>query len=155
MKSGKHNEYFWFQSVNTEFTIDDFLLKLKPFLVNSFVCITSFDSSTIHLTEFEVSEGWRTSYKIAISPKLKTETEIPSAGFDELYVFAQEPEFYNNIDIYVNYSDFNLDENCSLTQAFWENLKIHKPLVYLAEGTNLKIITSDINLKNEIENLWR
>ena len=154
MESGQNDQYFWFQSVDTNHTIDDFLLKFKSFLVNRFVCVTSFDSGMLHLAEFEINDGWQTSHKIAISPKLKMDTEIPFAGFDEWYVFEKQPEFYNNVDVYVNYSSFSLEENCSLTKAFWENLKIYNPLVYIAEGTNLKIITTDLELKNAIEKHW-
>src|SRR5215467_3698217 len=64
------------------------LLRLCPQIVlGKYVAITSIDSGPLEPTENEVTAGWQSRGEIAYSPQVQSIEEIPSAGWDEWYIF--------------------------------------------------------------------
>src|SRR6478672_10797898 len=64
------------------------LLQLCPDIVlGKYVAITSIDSGSLVPTEKEMAAGWQSRGKIAYSPQIQSVAEVPSAGWDEWYIF--------------------------------------------------------------------
>lgn len=154
MDRGQHNNYFWFQTFDTDFTIDRFLKEFKQHLIDKYVSVTSFDSGGLYLSDEEKQIGWTDINEIATSPAVKKETDIPTAGFDEWYVFVKRPSTIKLTDVYVNYGSFNLEESSDLLKNFWQDIEHNHPDIYVAEGDSLKIVTTDEKLKEDIEKYW-
>lgn len=154
MNKGQHNNYFWFQTFDTAFTIQRFLVEFKTHLLNKYVCVTAFDSGILHLSHEEKQAGWLQVNGTAISPAITKDTLIPNAGFDEWFVFDQIPDELKLTDIYVNFSSFNLFDNTDILMSFWKEIELNQPLNYIAEGNSLTIVTADEKLKQEIEKNW-
>jgi hypothetical protein len=65
------------------------LLQICPEVVlGNYVAITSIDSGAPVPTEEEMAAGWESREKIAYSPKVEKVESVPSAGWDEWYMFA-------------------------------------------------------------------
>ena len=154
MTHGSHNTYFWFQTFDTNLNIDKFLREFKQHLENKYVCISAFDSGKIHISSEEKKLGWRNLDNVAISPAIKIDTAIPTAGFDEWYIFIKQPLTITLSDIYVNYSSFNLSDNSDMIKKFWQDIEFNQPIIYISEGDSLIIVTLDTKLKEDIEKYW-
>jgi len=57
-------------------------------------------------------------------------------------------------DVYVNYGGLNPSEPSETINNFWKDVEYHQPVIYLAGGDSLTIVTNDENLKQEIEKAW-
>ncbi|MBP9181088.1 MAG: hypothetical protein KBG24_11375 [Bacteroidia bacterium] len=154
MVRGLHNKYSWFQTFETDFTIDRFLREFKHHLIDKYVSVTSFDSGELHISDEEKEAGWQNVNNIPTSPAIKKDTHIPTAGFDEWYVFEQRPSTIKLTDVYINYSDFNLFDKSDLIKIFWQDIELNQPIFYVAGGDNLIIVTTDEKLKQDIEKYW-
>lgn len=154
MNTGLYNKYFWFQTFDSDLTIYRFLKDYKQHLFGRYVCVTSFDSGRLQLSDEEKQNSWTEINGVATSPAIKKETYLPTAGFDEWYVFAKRPLTITLKDVYVNYSNFNLDETSDLQKRFWQDIEQNQPDIYIAEGDNLIIVTTDEKLRQNIEKLW-
>ncbi len=150
MQKGQHNNYFWFQSFDDELSLDWFLREFNDWLLEKFVCVTAFDSGPFALSIEEKQAGWTSFQDISISPEMHQKTIIPTAGFDEWYVFSKRPKAFQLSDVFVNYSGFLLDEELAVGEAFWQNIALHQPEIYLADGEGLTIVTANEHLKREI-----
>ena len=154
MDRGFYNKYSWFQTFDTDFTIDRFLKEFKQHLIDKYVSVTSFDSGGLYISDEEKQAGWLDIDEIATSPAIKKETDIPTAGYDEWYVFTKRPLKIKLKDVYVNYVGFNLAENSDLVKNFWLDLEFNQPVMYVAEGDSLIVVTTDEGLKQDIEKYW-
>ena len=154
MERGKHNKYFWFQIFETDFSMDRFIDEFKQHLIGKYIAVTSYDSGELYLSDEEKEAGWEYINNLAVSPLLKLETKIPTAGFDEWYVFSELPPAIKLTDVYVNYGAFHLKENSDLLKNFWQQIELNQPIIYIADGDSLKILTTDLKLKQAIENNW-
>jgi hypothetical protein len=95
------------------------LLQLCPEVVlGKYVAITSIDSGSLVPTEKETTTGWQSRGKIAYSPQVQSVEEIPSAGWDEWYIFDKPfdlgvshlaenifevPQEQGHVSVFVNY----------------------------------------------------
>lgn len=155
MNKGKHHQYFWLQSFDQNDSIDRFLKEFKQHLVDKFVCVSAFDSGELHIANEEKKLGWQQIDNIAISPKITIDTHLPTAGFDEWYIFTTQLMTLKLPHVYVNDTSFNLAEDSTVLQRFWQDIAQLKPQTYLADGDSLKIVTTDESLWQEIEKYWR
>jgi hypothetical protein len=95
------------------------LQQLCPEVVlGNYLAITSIDSGSFVPTEKETSAGWQSRAKIAYSPQIQNVEEIPSAGWDEWYIFDKPvdlgtshlkdnifevPQAQGHVSVFVNY----------------------------------------------------
>jgi hypothetical protein len=130
------------------------LLQLCPEVVlGKYVAITSIDSGSFAPTEAETAAGWQSRGKIAYSPRVQSVEEIPSAGWDEWYVFDQlvdlgtshlaenifeVPQEQGHVSVFVNYG-FALypSERSSLATLFWPQIARIRPESYVADNDYL------------------
>lgn len=155
MKKGFRNKYSWFQMSEENFSIDDFRRKFDSHLLGKYICVTAFDSALLTISPDEKNNGWRTLNGIAISPKIKNDSEIPTAGFDEWYIFSSAPTKFAVEEKFVNYSNLDLSEDSDDVTRFWTEIEKHQPQIYISEGNRLTIASSDKELIRRIESLWR
>ena len=155
MERGYRNEYNWFQLSEANFNIDDFRRKFESYLLGKYICVTTFDSGPLTISPQEKKEGWKTLHGIAISPGLKSNTNIPTAGFDEWYIFDSVPMKLVIEEKFVNYFNLDLSEDSDDVTRFWTEVEKHKPYIYLSDGTRLTIVSSDNELARQIESHWR
>lgn len=154
MDTGSHNKYFWFQTFDSNFTINRFLKEFIQHLVDKYVCVSSFDSGGLYISNDEKLLGWKAVDNVATSPQIKVNTNIPTAGFDEWYVFPKLPETIKLSDTYVNHGTFNLYNDSYIVNKFWEDIEVNQPIIYISDGDSLKIVTADSKLKEDVEKQW-
>jgi hypothetical protein len=150
---GSHGHYEWLV------TDEDFdLLQLCPEVVlGKYVAVTSFDSGQFVPTEKEAAAGWRSSEKIAYSPKIEIAGELPRDGWDEWYIFKnptylgtsylhenifevqQEP---GRLLVFVNYNFApHLSDMGDFPSMFWQQMERVSPESYLADNYFLSFVS--------------
>ena len=95
------------------------LLQISPEVVlGKYIAITSIDSGPLVPTDDETAAGWESRKKVAYSPKIQGVAEVPSAGWDEWYIFDkpvdlgashlgenifEAPQEQGHVSVFVNY----------------------------------------------------
>ena len=140
-------------------TDEDFdLLELCPEIVlGKYVAVTSVDSSQLVPTDAETAVGWKSSAKIAYSPKIENAQDVPLEGWDEWYIFNcptdlgishlaenifEVPRERGHLSVLVNYG-FALypPERASLADLFWPQIARIGPESYLANNDYLTFVS--------------
>jgi hypothetical protein len=148
--TGEHGEYRWLVS-------DSLILRLRPpvlrFHSGLRLCITSFDSGPLRLTEEEIILGWTTQGNVAISPPVTAGLAVPHDQYDEWYLLDHPAFDAGDFEVFVNYGGFTLvapaetyqtfdrtwekaglDWLSPIQERFWRQLARLKPETYVAVG---------------------
>jgi hypothetical protein len=151
--TGKCRGYHWLVSEAEIECLDELVLRFHPGL---FVCVTACDSGPVRLSQDEVSRGWSTQGKVAISPPLSGSVDIPRDQYDKWYIFpfAEFPQ--PAPEIFVNYGRFTLvssedlyktfdppwpDWLTPIQERFWSQLERLNPESYIAMGDYDIVVT--------------
>jgi hypothetical protein len=136
------------------------LLQLRPDIVlGKFVAITSIDSGSLVPSEKEMAAGWQSRGKISYSPKIQSVAEVPSAGWDEWYIFDkpvdlgtshlgenifESPQEQGHLSDFVNYC-FALHQHQpemkNLATLFWQQMARIRPESYVADNDYLSFVS--------------
>lgn len=154
LAAGSHGEYEW---LVTDENFD--LLQLCPEVVQGkYVAVTSIDSGELIPTEQETAAGWQRREKIAYSPKIRNQEELPRGGWDEWYIFNaptdlgishlaenifEVPLQEGHLSVLVNYC-FALhppERAKGLADLFWPQLVRIRPESYVADNDYLTFVT--------------
>lgn len=143
------------------------LLRLCPQIVlGKYVAITSIDSGPLEPTEKEAMAGWQSRGKIAYSPQVQSVEEIPSAGWDEWYIFDKPvdlglshlaenifevPHEPGHISDFVNYG-FALQPpaRAKLAYLFWPQIDRIRPESYVADNDYLTFVSANKDLFSSV-----
>jgi len=134
------------------------LLQLCPDIVlGKYVAITSIDSGSLVPTEKEMAAGWQSRGKIAYSPQIQSVAEVPSAGWDEWYIFDmavdlgtsdlgenifEAPQEQGHISVFVNYCfALHQPEMKKLATLFWLQMARIRPESYVADNDYLSFVS--------------
>jgi hypothetical protein len=139
------------------------LLQICPEIVlGQYVAITSIDSGAFVPTEEEMVAGWQSRGRIAYSPQVRSVEEIPSAGWDEWYIFDtpvdlgvshlaenvfEVPQEQGHLSVFVNYAfALHPPERASLATLFWPQIARIRPESYVADNDYLTFVTMNKRL---------
>jgi hypothetical protein len=122
----------------------DLLVEIPEVVLGRRVAITSCDSGPYRPNADEMRSGWSMINDIAVSPKIDGIGVLPTPGFDEWYVFEDEPTKYPEC-AFVNYYGFSpLDSGGEKVKEFWSQIEMTKPMHVLGAGTpNMFLVTRD------------
>ncbi len=153
--NGKHENYYWLETFDPEFNVHKFLNDFKTTILDKIIIITSFDCGPLTLTDSELNNGWKYVNSNAMSPLIRTETEVPNDNYDEWYIFDSIPLTFNSDDNYVANDSFMLGgNNIDIQSAFWNNIRMNNPETYISCGNSFKIVTLKEELIKLIEKHW-
>jgi len=155
---GSQGLYDWFVA-DQQFD----LLQICPEIVlGKYVAITSIDSGALVPNETEKAAGWESRGKIAYSPKVKAVQNLPRAGWDEWWVFAnptdlgtshlgesifEVPEEHGQVLVFVNYRfALHLPEMNDLAALFWRQMERIRPESYMADNDFLNFASANKTL---------
>lgn len=111
-----------------------FVSQFPEVVLGKRVAITSFDSGPLVPSQDEYANGWEKRGDVAISPVVESIEDVPSAGFDEWYVYSSEVSNAPT-QSFVNYSGFApLDEASAQVDDFWTQVVNCQPLHIIGEG---------------------
>ena len=136
------------------------LLEICPEIVlGKYVALTSIDSGSLVPSEKETADGWQSRGKVAYSPQIRSVAEIPSAGWDEWYVFIQPvdlgishleenifevPHEPGHVNVFVNYGfALHPTDGKDLTTLFWQQMSRVRPESYMADNDSLTFVSGD------------
>jgi hypothetical protein len=118
---------------------------------------TSIDSGSLAPTEKETAAGWQSRGKIAYSPQVQSVEEIPSAGWDEWYIFDKPvdlgtshlaenifevPQEQGHVSVFVNYGfALHPPERANLVTLFWPQIGRTHPESYVADNDYLTFVS--------------
>ena len=139
------------------------LLEVCPEVVlGQYVAITSIDSGALRLSDEELRAGWEAREKIAYSPKIEQASGLPSAGWDEWYIFGRPtdlgishlaenifevPQQPGHISVFVNFRlALHLPEMKVLNDMFWQQIARVRPESYVADNDYLNFVTMNKTL---------
>jgi hypothetical protein len=139
IRTGQRGDYSWLVSTTRIPAFTDLIIRSHLGLR---LCISSFDSGPLRLTDDELAVGWTMQGTVAVSPSLNTVLEIPYDCFDEWYIL-NSPEVIGDVKVFVNYVGFSLSaspgdfgDSADLRSWFWEQLERIRPESYVAMGDN-------------------
>lgn len=135
MRTG-HKFGYWVVEWSDDFdqSLWDFVSQFPEIVLGKRVAITSFDSGSVAPSQDEYAKGWEKRGDVAISPVVKNVEDVPSAGFDEWYVY---PSDVSNAPTqsFVNHWGFApLDESNAQIESFWTQVVSCQPLHVIGEG---------------------
>ena len=140
----------------------DFLQLCTEVVLGKYVAVTSIDSGSLVPTEKERAAGWQSRGEIAYSPQVQSVEEIPSAGWDEWYIFDKPvdlgtshlgehifevPQEQGHLSVWVNYG-FALHpaERSNLATLFWSQIVRIHPESYVADNDYLTFVSGNKTL---------
>lgn len=140
------------------------LLQICPQVVlGKYVAITSIDSGPLVPAEKETATGWQGRGRIAYTPPVRNVEEIPSAGWDEWYIFDKPfnlgtshlaenifegPQQNGHVSVFVNYG-FALhppERAKGLATLFWPQIERIRPESYVADNDYLTFVSANKTL---------
>ncbi len=145
VKKGEHAGYWvlaWADGFDP--SLDDLLPHIPEAVVGRRVLIASFDSGQLKPTQEELDKGWSVQGRQAVSPPVQGACDLPTAGFDEWYVYEGDvPGEHHNA--FVNRFGFSpLDSACMEANDFWEQVNRFQPLhVFGAGASTMFLVTRD------------
>jgi hypothetical protein len=133
-RSGQKGEYFWLEA--------DELPDLRGTLVRHHsgdrLCVTSFDSGPFHPGFSARLSGWSTRGELAVSPPISPGFEVPSAGYDEWYLFERPPEEPFSVELFAKCVPFTITpEDCDeewmldAQRRLWLQIERTKPISFV------------------------
>lgn len=111
----------------------DLLDRMPELVLGRHVAIASCDSGQYKPTEAELGFGWEVLDGIAVSPKIRAVSDLPTPGFDEWYVYEERPTPYRYRSS-VNQFGFAPLPPDQATR-FWAQVEAVQPLHVLGAGT--------------------
>lgn len=165
--TGSEGPYEWLVS-DQQFD----LVQLCPDVVlGKYVAVTSIDSSQLVPTEKETAAGWRSRGGIAYSPRVLSAEGIPSAGWDEWYIFDkpvdlgtshlaesifEAPQERGHVSVFVNYG-FALHpaERANLATLFWPQMMRICPESYVADNDYVTFVSVNKILFSSVLNAMK
>src|SRR5260370_33469303 len=87
--AGEWCGFRWFQA--RDVSLGALLQAIPEFVFDRIVLVSACDSGPLRLTPHELSDGWRQSERLALSPKSPAPWAIPQGQWDEWYIFEGEP----------------------------------------------------------------
>lgn len=136
MRTGTKSGY-WVIEWKEEFdpSLDDLVPRFPEIVAGHRVVIASFDSGPFMPYPAELEKGWSVIHEVAVSPSIDSLQDLPTAGFDEWYVYDQEVPA-SHFEAFVSYLGFSpLDEESLQAIAFWKQVEQLQPLHALGAGT--------------------
>ena len=124
-------------------------------------------AESLCLTEKEATLGWQTRGKIAYSPQIRSIEEIPSAGWDEWYIFDRPadlgishlaenifevPHEQGHVSDFVNHG-FALhppERAEKLGSLFWPQIDRIRPESYVADNNYLTFVSANKDLFSSV-----
>jgi len=144
VNTGEHNEYYWLVSATEIRTLADLVVEFHRGLR---LCITSFDSGPLRLSEEELAAGWVARNEVAVSPPLDGNVDIPHDQYDEWYLVSDESAL-DGASVFVNYCGFSPvaatadpDLLATIREQFWSQLGRVLPESYVAMGDNDVVVS--------------
>ncbi len=145
--SGRHGDYGWLAAAEVPRLIEKIISHHR----DARLCVTSFDSGPFTPSREEIDLGWAHVGSLAISPPLTESFAIPTAGFDEWYIFDRVPAPTFMPEVFVNYVPFpvqralpgNIDADhlddgdqwfADAQARFWRQIAIARPISYVARA---------------------
>ena len=146
MKTATHGEFYIIEW-SEEDSKDELrrLVERFPDLVEGRrIGIVSWNSWDYKPTSEEKIAGWSQVGTTTFSPTVVKANELPVGGWDEWYVFEEEPEFVE-LTAYVNYYEFSPASFgwAEALSAFWDQVHQIRPLHIIGDGSYLYLITRD------------
>ncbi|HYD58735.1 MAG TPA: hypothetical protein VEC35_00170 [Noviherbaspirillum sp.] len=122
----------------------DLLVEMPELVLGRRVAITSCDSGPYKPNADEMISGWSMINDTALSPRIEGIGVLPTPGFDEWYVYEDEPAKCPDCS-FVNYYGFSpLDSSSEKMKEFWYQIEMTKPMHVLGAGTpNMFLVTRD------------
>ncbi len=146
-------------------TIGDLLCRCPSVLLGKHVAIPTRDGGPLVLSEDEVRAGWHEAGGVAYSPRLSSLVDVPSAEYEELYVFTH-PTVLGKVEQFVNYYGFSLRDpapgQCDWEQflrevqeRFWNTMESSGAESYVAEGDVFLFVTANAQAYSVVSALAR
>lgn len=107
------------------------------------VAVASCDSGSFEPTPVEYAKGWTKRNEVAVSPKVDLVSELPMPGFDEWYVYTDEPPGERHRSFVNRWGFSPWDESNEEAQVFWTQLEQLRPLHVIGAGTTMFLATQD------------
>lgn len=135
----------------------DFLQLCPQVVLRKYVAVTSIDSGALIPTDRYKAIGWQSREKIGYSQRIQKIEEMPSAGWDEWYIFEsptdlgtshlaenifEVPHEQGHISVFVNY-DFAPTERSSLTTLFWQQIARICPESYVWDNDYVTLVSAN------------
>lgn len=152
-RSGQKGEYWWLVAHE----LPDLRGALVQHHLGDRLCVTSFDSAPFRPGLPAERSGWTTRGDLAVSPSITAAFEVPSAGYDEWYLFEQLPDELVFLEVFANYLGFTLAPPSTeprtsgdasavewlldAQQRFWFQVERLKPISFVMQG-HLDIVVS-------------
>lgn len=147
-KNGNKDKWFWIEIDSNLYDIDSLLKSHSEFIINNYVAISCFDSGNIVWSDDELADGYKYYGSIPFTKKISNPWEIPSAGYDEWYLF-EEPREFQLSQTFINYSGFSLHNDPSnMLDQFWTQLNSANPVKFIAQNGHFIFITQIENEYN-------
>ena len=124
-------------------------------VVGKYLLNTTFDSGPLTLSEEEISCGWKSNGRYALSPPIKELDQIPDVHYTEWYSYTSPVEL-GECKIFVNHGGFSLEDDQyeTLANEFWRQLSVMQAESYISEGVNLICVTKRTDLFNRLR-VWK
>jgi hypothetical protein len=143
------------------------VLQICPeIVIGKYVAITSIDSGPLVPSDTETATGWQRREEIAYSPRIRSVEEIPSAGWDEWYIFEEPVDLgtshlgenifevsqeQGHVSVFVNYGfALHPPERASLANLFWPQIERIRPESYIADNDYLSLASRNKTLFTSI-----
>lgn len=117
------------------------------------VAVASCDGGTFQPDLTDMAKGWTVQGTQAISPRVHSISDLPTPGFDEWYVYDEDPCIEHHASFVNHYSFSPLDEYSECTKVFWKQVERFQPLHVLGAGTPVMFfLTRDEAVYKKIQN---
>lgn len=152
--AGAAGRYLWLQSPMPRLFMCNVIDRFPEIVLGKFVAVASLDSTSYNPSDEEIRKGWVRRGTLAISPRITSKDEVPPFEFTECLVFPDMPSC-GSVEPFVNYVPFHLSDRESaepvefqieLRRRFWIQVEALAPESYLAEGTELILVTRIVPL---------
>ena len=145
-KSGKHNEYYWIETLPDNYNMDSLISEFPEFVIDKCLSIVSFDSDSFLPTESELQRGWVYKNEIAYFDNMTKFELFQNSLFDiyDQWLIFDKKQRFESMEIFVNYGGFSTDLNESRkileladTKRFWNQIEKIRPQKFILNGDNL------------------
>ena len=169
--TGTHQKWSWVVARETITELRELIAEYHP---GQRLCITAIDSGAITPSAVETDLGWTSIADILVSPPITRELHIPSAGFDEWYIFESLPQSLQITERYVNYCGFHLaaprgmaashdrmsdrthfDRLVSIQMRYWSDMARLDPSSYIAAGDFDIVVSRDAEFVRRVDEAAR
>jgi len=172
MTTGTRPPYYWYESRDDRLGLRDVLSAVPELVIGYHVAIVSFDGGPYFPSSHELADGWKQFGEVAISPRLKSPSVLPIAGYDEWYVLQSQRSFavhgrpLNNTAFTLrdpaeaaaesmaaldqSAIEFQFQLLSKLQAAFWSSLGEASAVSFLGDGFPLIVATERLDLFDRV-----